>query len=138
MIEAIVTKIEQYIHPKPLNPYKVDETFLYRLYSLLLKECVSYDEIENYLVAFGLLHLHEQTHQRLLVDPDHINDLILDGDYFYSLYYSYAAHHAFHLIEHNFASHLSKKELHCIDESLPLLETIQTFLQQGELYYGVS
>ncbi len=138
MIQSIMSSIETYIHPKPLGLYKLNETFLYRLYSLLLKECVPYDEITHYLVAFGLLSLHEQAHHRLLFDEDHVKEAILDGDYFYSLYYKYAAEHVFYLIEHDFANQMSTVQLASIDEYVPLLETIQNFLQQGELYYGVS
>ncbi len=96
------------------------------------------NEIENYLIAFGLIQLHEQAHLQILNNKTDYFKNILDGDYFYSLYYSYAAQHTFYLIEHDFASYLCKNELQCIDEYTPLLDVIQNFLQQGELYYGVS
>ena len=138
MIQNIVQKIENQISLKPLSTYKVDTLFLYRVYSLLLQECVPHEEIEHYLVAFGLLQLHQQSHEQLLTKPSCLRANILDGDYFYSCYYEYASTHAFHLIEKDFASYLAKTELIYIDDYLSLFDTIQNFLHSEDLYYGLS
>ncbi|MGL4336682.1 MAG: hypothetical protein ACRCST_07290 [Turicibacter sp.] len=134
MIETIISKINNCISTKPLLPYKIDHYFLSKLYYLLLKECVPYDMIQHYLVAFGLLNLHIDCHQHIQSDLpiDELSGYILDGDYFYSLYYQYCATHAFTLIDQDFAQVLKAAEINAIDDTFPsLLGEIKEFFAQG-------
>ncbi|HAX72829.1 MAG TPA: hypothetical protein DCY20_04840 [Firmicutes bacterium] len=140
MIQQTVIKIEDYICHKPLLTYKIDDYFLAKLYSLLLKHCLPHECVEHLMVAFGLLHQYVLSHNKLNNSNSHeeLSASILDGDYFYSLYYEYCATHAFYLIEYDFASVLQKAEMDQLNnQELPLLHYIKLFLEEGGLHRGL-
>lgn len=140
MISQTVLKIEEYVTQKPLLTYKIDDYFLAKLYNLLLKYCLTHESIEHLMVAFGLLHQFVIAHDKTTAATTHedLSASILDGDYFYSLYYEYSAKHAFYLIEHDFASVLKDCEVAHLNGQAPtLLECIKLFLEKRASENGI-
>lgn len=123
MIERVISEIKALTAPDLLLNLTVDKDLLSSLESYFVSNQYTFESYKPTLVAMGLLSLYFHCHQQIYDTLSHqeVSRLILLGDYFYSLYYSYCATNAFHLVKYNLAQKLKEIELVTIEKNIPSL-----------------
>lgn len=129
MINRVVTEIGKLLSPFDITNYEVNRFQLQKLYDLMQKYALNPQKYFSYLVSYGLLQLHLDTHHSLHSPFNNKDETcILYGDLFYSIYYTYSVQNTFPLVNHNISRVLESMEIQALQEYYPTHDLLMTWI----------